>query len=618
MSSYPDSRNPSWFSNNYYTYVLLRKGVTGSQFEKNFESLKKTYIEPQLRNVLGIDLKQFKAAGNKYHLYLQPLLNIHLYSHLQYEIEPNGNILYVYIFSGLALFILILACINFMNLATARSGRRAREVGIRKTLGSLRSQLSIQFFTESILLSLLSFLVAVIITEVSLPFFSHITGFQINLTALFRPAVLLTTLGIVLLTGIIAGSYPALMLSSFQPAHVLKGAISERFSHGLFRHILVVFQFTISIIIITGLLVINKQLNYIQQRSPGFNKEHVVIINNANGLGSNIKPFKQEMLSYPFIKNATATSFLPVYGYTTSDITFWPGKQAVSTENAVDMQTWYVDVDYVKTMGMKILHGRDFTKGMQTDSSAVILNQTAAAMFGFKNPIGKEVKDFSTNPDGSVNKKKMQFYKVIGIVKDFNYRSMHQKIGPLALFLGRDADASAIAFRIKEGSTTGALARLKASWKKYAPGQPFSYTFMNQRFDEFYRADMRVKDLMSAFSLLALFIACLGLLGLSAYSVERRTKEIGIRKVMGAGIGNIVQLISWEFMKLVVISFVIAAPMAWFIMHIWLRDFAYRTDIGVAVFVVAGVGSLFVALATVSWQAIRAALMDPVESLRNE
>lgn len=618
MITNPNSRNQNWFSNNYYTYILLKKGVKASRFSPVFTSLKKTYIEPKLMQVLGVNFKQFKAAGNKYQLYLQPLTKIHLYSHLRDEIEPNGNILYIYIFSGLALFILVLACINFMNLATARSARRAREVGIRKTLGSMRSQLGMQFFTESVLLSLLSFLLAIIITELILPFFSWIAGFHINLTEIFEPAVLITILGIVILTGIFAGSYPALMLSSFQPVQVLKGTFRERSKHGLFRHALVVFQFTISIVIITGLLVINKQLNYIQQRSPGFNKEHVIIINDANALGSSIKSFKQDMLNYPFIKNATATSYLPVYGYDMSDDTYWPGNQPVTQKNAVDMQHWLVDLDYVKTMGMKIIQGRNFMKGMKTDSDAVILNQAAAASFGFKKPIGKEIKEFMNSPDGTINKNNMKSYKIIGVVKNFNYRSMHQKIGPLALFLSSGNYAEAIAFRVTSGSPTKALAQIRASWEKYAPGQPFSYTFMNQRFNEFYRADMRVKDLMSAFSLLAIFIACLGLLGLSAYSVERRTKEIGIRKVLGAGIGSIIRLISGEFLKLVIISFLLAVPIAWFIMRIWLRDFAYRTDIGSVVFIMAGILSLLVALATVSWQAIRAALLDPVKSLRNE
>ena len=618
MATYSDSRNQNWFSFNYYTYVLFRKGVPASRFPDIFTSLSKTYIEPQLREVLGINFKQYKTAGNKYQFYLQPLKSIHLYSHLQDEIEPNGNVLYVYIFSGLALFILVLACINFMNLATARSARRAREVGIRKTLGSLRSQLSTQFFTESILLSLLSFILAVVLTELILPFFSNIAGFNIRLTQLFHPEELLTALGIVLVTGLTAGSYPALMLSSFQPAHVLKGAIRERAGHGLFRHILVVFQFTISIVIITGLLVINKQLNYIQQRSPGFNKEHVVIINDANALGGSLRSFRQEMLGYSFIKDATATNYLPVYGYSKSKETYWPGGQTVTQQNAVNMQNWYVDTGYIRTMGMEILKGRNFKEDMTSDSHAVILNQTAAAQFGFKNPVGKEIKDFTSDADGIVNRNKMDSYRVIGVVKDFNFRSMHQKIGPLALFLGRDSDASAIAFRVAPDNPSKTLSQIKASWEKYAPGQPFTYTFMDQRFDEYYRADMRVKDLMSAFSILAIFIACLGLLGLSAFSVERRTKEIGIRKVMGAGIGNIVRLISGEFLKLVAISFVIASPVAWFIMQIWLRDFAYRTDIGFAVFIAAGAGSLIVALATVSWQAIRAALMNPVESLHNE
>ena len=618
MSSFSHSRNRNWLSNNFYTYLLLKKGVPASRLRSIFASLKKTYIEPELKHVLGVNFKQFKAAGNKYQLYPQPLLKIHLHSHLQGEIEPNGNILYIYIFSGLAFFILILACINFMNLTTARSARRAREVGIRKTLGGRRSQLSLQFFAESILLSFLSFLFAIVITEFTLPFFSRIAGFHIRLSRLFDLVVLFTIMGIVLVTGIIAGSYPALRLSAFQPARVLKGTTGKTGGHGLFRHILVVFQFTISIIIITGMLVINKQLNYIQHRSPGFNKEHVIIVNDAHALGKRVKSFKQALLSYSFVKDVTATSFLPVYGYSMASQVFWPGGRPVTQNNGVDIQVWTVDRSYLKTMGMKITKGRNFVKGMASDSDAVILNQTAAAQFRLKNPVGKKIRDYAPNPDGSINKNKMASYKVIGVVKDFNYRSMHQKIGPLALFLGRDSQASAIAFRIKPGSSTKALARLKKIWKNFAPNQPLNYTFMNQRFDEFYRADMRVKALMLAFSILAILIACLGLLGLSAYSVERRTKEIGIRKVMGAGVGNIVRLISWEFLKLVTISFVIAVPVAWYIMRVWLRDFAYRTDMGTGVFIVAGIGSLLVALITVSWQSIRAALMNPVDALRSE
>lgn len=617
METIDEADNTTWFSNNFRTYILLKEGTDPQKFEEHFETIKTVYVEPQLKQFMGIGMEEFEAAGNSVVYDLQALPDIHLYSDLTGEFKANGSITYVYIFSGLAAFILLLACINFMNLATARSAGRAKEVGIRKTLGSVKSQLTVQFLLESVLLSLFAFLIALLLVELTLPWFSELSGRALDSSYISNPMLVLVIAAVVVGTGLLAGSYPAFLLSSFRPVRVLKGTFSEKAGHSILRKSLVVFQFTISLVILIGLLVMNKQMDYINNRSLGFEKDQVVIVNGAYAMGGSqrVETYKDQMLEQPIFRSATISSFFPVEGYGRNDMTYWPEGETPTQDNTVNMQTWRVDEHYIPTLQMEIVKGRNFSEE-RNDQNTVILNEAAAQRFDTENIIGKFIYTYAMQHDGSINEDETVRYEIIGVVKNFNHESLKNNITPLGLFFG--ASYGNVAFKIAPDRASEALDILESGWKEFASSQPFSYSFMDQRFDQMYRAENRLQELMSAFSFLAVIIACLGLFGLSAYSTERRTREIGIRKVLGADVMNILRLVSGEFLKLIILSFLIAIPISYWVMRQWLQEFAYRTEIGAGVFLIAGIGALLIALLTVSWQSLKAALMNPVDSLKNE
>lgn len=618
MSTSEEAQNNSWFSNNFRTYILLKEGTDPGAFEENFDIIKKQYVEPQLKSFMGITLEEFEAAGNSAEYTLQPLTDIHLYSDLTGEFEPNGSITYVYIFSGLAVFVLLLACINFMNLATARSAGRAREVGIRKTLGSARGQLAVQFLAETVMLSIVAMLLALFIVELSLPYFSNLSGVAISSSYFSSTSLVAALFIIVLLTGLLAGSYPALLLSSLKPARVLKGTFLERKTHTFMRKALVIFQFSISIVIIVGLLVINEQLEFIQNKELGFSKDQVLIVEDAYTLGSSyaVDALKEEMVNKSIFKSATISSFLPVEGYGKNDLVHWPKGEEPTQNNTVSMQTWTVDEDYISTLGMEIIAGRNFEAERGTDDQTVILNESAAERFKFDNPVGESIVSYGFDHNGNLDDTKRREFRIIGIVKNFHYESLRSNIQPLGLFYGKSSGN--VAFSIGAADSREAIEELEVWWNEQAPDKPFNYTFLDQQFDRMYRSEQRVQDLMTAFSLLAAVIACLGLFGLSAHSAELRTKEIGIRKVMGATIPDVLTLMSGEFLKLILLSFLLAIPISYLAATSWLNEFTYRTDIGPDIFLIAGLGAFIIAIITVSWQSLKAALMNPVDSLRSE
>lgn len=611
--------NSMWLSNNFRTYILLREGTDPEQFEENFEIIKKTYIEPQLQQFMGVTLEEFEAAGNRAEYRLQPLTDIHLHSDLIGEFRANGNIMYVYIFSGLAVFILLLACINFMNLSTARSSQRAKEVGVRKTLGSARRQLAGQFLFESLMLSFIALLFGLLLVELSLPYFSSIAGRTLSTDYVSNSFITSLILGIVVLTGLLAGTYPALLLSSYRPVKVLKGSFLEQTGHGLFRKGLVVFQFSVSIVIVVGLLTIDKQLKFIQNKNLGFEKEQVIVVEDAYNIGNSsyaVDDFKEAMMDHTIFESATISNFLPVEGYALNDRTYWPKGATPNQDNTVNMQRWGVDADYIETMGMEIIEGRNFSEERETDRNTVILNESAVQRFGFENPVGEVITIYESNSDESINQDVLLEYEIIGVVKNFNYKSLRENIAPLGLFY--EPTYGNVAFKISGENAGEAISLLEKEWNSRAAGQPFNFSFLDQRFDQMYRAENRVQNLMASFSVLAILIACLGLFGLSAFSAEKRSKEIGIRKILGASIPNILGLMSKEFLQLILISFMISIPIAWIVMEQWLKEFTYRTEIGIMVFVLAGIGTLIIAMTTVSWQSIKAALINPVESLKSE
>lgn len=616
-----EAQSTAYLSNNFQTYLLLKEGTDAKALEKKFPGFLAKYVGPQIAQVLGGDftMEKFRASGNKYEMTLTPLLDIHLHSDLKGEFEPNGSITYIYLFSTIAAFILAIACINFMNLSTARSSSRAKEVGVRKVMGSLRSHLVRQFLTESILVTMFSFLLAIGLSYLFLPSFNSLALKQLSLplsNPLFYYVLIISSL----LIGLMAGLYPSFFLSAFKPVNVLKGHVALGMKSGLIRSSLVVFQFVISISLIVGAITVNRQLNYIQNKKLGFEKNQVIIIHDAYALRPNLQSFKNETLKISSIASGTISGFLPVEGADTwrNDNAFWKEGNQPTTENLVSLQNWSADFDYVKTLGMKIKLGRDFSNQFPSDSSAVVLNEKAVHQFELGNePIGKKISTFNgQNPDGSPDATKIKSWTVIGIIEDFHFSSMKEGILPLGIFPNK-SDGSVI-LRFSTSSTQQVIEAIEKIWKRMAPGQPFQYSFLNEDFGRMYAAEQRLAKIFFAFAGLAISIACLGLFALTAFTAEQRTKEIGIRKVLGASVSSIIVLLSKEFGKLIVIAFAIAAPLAWFGVDSWLKSYTYKAEIGLMVYIFAGAVAFAIAWLTMSYQSMKAAMANPVNSLRSE
>ena len=599
-----------WLSNNHHTYVLLKPGTDTAIFAKYFNTIIEKYVGPQAMQIIGTTMKQFRKAGNSVGYWLIPLTDIHLHSKQQAELAPNGDIQYVYIFSAVALFILIIACINFMNLATARSANRAKEVGVRKVMGSERQQLIGQFMTESILTTVLAMVLALFIVGITLPGFNTIAGKEMGIVQLVSPYYLPLLIALPILVGLLAGSYPAFFLSSFQPITVLKGKINVSFKSAGLRSGLVVFQFMMSVVLIVGTIIVYRQITYIQTKNVGFNREQLLTINDVYSMGKQAETFKQEVLRLPGVVSGSISGFLPTPS-NRNDMAFFAEGES-DRNKGINMQTWGVDYDYVKTLAMQVVQGRDFSRAFGSDSSGIILNEAAVKVLGFNgSPIGRRVWRFD---DGQLKTQKT--YTIIGVVKNFHFESLRRNIGALSLVLRENSGAAT--FRLSSTNLPTLMKEVEAKWKQIAPGQPFSYQFMDDSFDEMYRAEQRVGTIALTFAALAILIACLGLFGLAAFMAEQRTKEIGVRKVLGASVGSIIGLLSKDFLKLVLISIVIASPLAWYAMSQWLKDFAYKIDIEWWMFALAGILAVGIALLTVSFQSIKAALMNPVKSLRSE
>ncbi len=615
-----EAKRTVWYSNNFQTYLLLRAGTDAKKLENKFPELVVKRAMPQLAEVLGGDftVEKFAAAGNKMEFTLQPLSDIHLKSSTQGEFEPNFDIAYVYLFVAVALFILIIACINFMNLSTARSANRAKEVGIRKVMGSFRSHLMRQFLTESILLSLISVILAVLTAYLLLPFFNELSGRTLAIP-FDQPMLYAIIILAALVVGLLAGIYPSFFLSAFKPVSVLKGQVAMGMKSGFIRSSLVVFQFTVSIFLVIGTLAVNRQLNYIQTKKLGFNKDQVIVIEDTYALGTNRIPFKDEIMRSGKMENATMTGFLPVSGTWRSDNPWWvEGRDPGIQENMVSIQDWRADYDYIKTMGMNIMAGRDFSLDFPSDSSAVIINEAAVKRFNFGGEvIGSKIATFGNGENGEPDRNKLITLTVVGVVENFHFESLKQNVSPLMIELSEKPEGP-ISFRFQSQNAQEVIQLVEAKWKEMAPGQPFTYYFLDERFGTMYAAETRLGKIFGIFSALAVIIACLGLFALTAFTAEQRTKEIGIRMVLGASITSIVLLLSKEFGKLVLIAFVLAVPLAWFGIDWWLKDYTYKTEIGVGLYLFAGIAAFLIAWITVSFQSFKAASNDPVKSLRSE
>jgi putative ABC transport system permease protein len=609
MNGLAESTEDMWFNNNFNTYLLLRPGTNEAKLNAKLNEFMRKHAGPQLQSILHLNFDAFEQSGNYYRINLTPLKDIHLKSNREAELSASGNIQYIYIFFAIAVFILLIACVNFMNLSTARSSNRAREVGVRKVLGSPRKYLIAQFLTESIIVTLAGAVIAVFAAYAVLPLFNQLSGKELVVTGHLLLYVLPALLVLVIIIGCLAGSYPALFLSGFQPIDVLKGKLATGFKGGRLRSFLVVFQFAISIFLIIGTLVIYNQLKYIQNKDLGYNRDHVLIVENVWSLGNEAKTFKQQIKQLAGVQNATLTGALPTENYGNSNSLF---KTPVADQkNAILPQLWTVDNDYIPTLGIKMVLGRNFSADMLTDSSAVIINETAAKMLAFSNPIDQKL----YKPMDRQLKNLKQLH-IIGVMKDFNFKSLRDNITPMVFQLNEDRGALSI--RLNSSNIPALLAQVKSKWSALSPNQQFSYSFMDDDFDSIYRSEQRIWKIFIIFTSLAIIIACLGLFGLAAYATEQRTKEIGIRKVLGAGVSTIVGMLSKDFVKLVCIAILIASPLAWVAMHKWLQGFAYRQSISWWIIALAGLGAVLIAFITVSFQAIKAALTNPVKSLKSE
>lgn len=598
----------NFLSHNFHTYLVLKPGTDYKAFEKNFVQVIDKYILPQAKQFMQIEsMKDFEKTGNRLSYSLIPLTAIHLHSERGVELGVNGSIQYVYIFGAVALFILLIACINFMNLSTARSASRAKEVGIRKVLGTEKKSLIRQFLAESTLTSFIALLLAIACAWLALNWFNDLAAKEFKITDLLKPGFLLFLLALPLAVGLIAGSYPAFFLSSFKPITVLKGKINTGFSKSNLRSTLVVFQFFTTILLITGTIVIYKQLSYIQSTKIGFNKDQVLVVDIPSMGTSTAESFKTEVSKLSSVKNSSFAGFLPVSNSSRNDNT-WSTEAVMNEKTGFNMQNWRIDYDYIPTLGMEIIKGRNFSPEYGGDSTALIINEATASLIGGGDPVGKKL--YSSNGQTPI------VYTVIGVVKNFNYESLRKNVSPLSFRLGNNRWAAA--FRVETKDMKNLLAQVEAKFKTMAPGMPFSYNFLDESFDRMYRDEQRIGKVAFSFSFLAILIACLGLFGLATYMAEQRTKEIGIRKVLGASVSGIVQMLSKDFVKLVLIACVFAIPLSWWVMSQWLQNFAYRVSIGWWVFAAAAVIAIIIAVLTVSSQAVKAALTNPVKSLRNE
>ncbi|HYJ65288.1 MAG TPA: ABC transporter permease [Parafilimonas sp.] len=604
LSDLPYARDPSWLSSGMFTYIVLKKGYDYKKLEAKFPGMVEKYMGPQIQQQMGLSLAQFRTKGNELGFILQPLTSIHLYSNTNFELEPGGNASYVYIFGVIAIFMLAVACINFINLSTASASKRAKEVGVRKVAGSGKLQLISQFLSESILITLFALIISLVLIQVVLPAFNNISGKHLSLN--IKP--LLAFIGLGLSVGVIAGIYPAFYLSSFKPIAVLKGKLtSNNKSFGL-RSSLVVFQFFISVGLIISTIVVYQQMKFIQNKKLGYDKEQLLTLPNSYVLGKNEQVYKQQMLKDPRIVSATVSFYKPAGPTNGNNTLVYPEGHDNEITKTV---CYHIDEQYVPTFGMQMAAGRNFSPAFPTDSLAMIINETAAKAFGWNTntAIGKTI--VGVNSDRGKNVP----YHVVGVVKDFNFKSLHEPITPLLMTLEPEGG---VIFKIKTTDVAGLLATMKKQWDAFKTDEPFTYSFIDDLYNKTYSTEQKTGTILNIFSVLTIFVACLGLFGLVTYTAEQRTKEIGIRKVLGASVSQLTKMLSKEFIRLVLIASLIAFPVAWWAMNKWLQSFAYRININWWVFAIAGAAALLIALITISFQSIKAAIANPVRSLRTE
>lgn len=591
-----------WLNNGYQTYVKSYDPLDLPVVNNKVAELTKKYVGPQIEQFMGRTYDEFLKQGNVYGYYLFPLKDVHLYAVAEDELEAGGDIKYVYLFSAIGLFILIIGSINFMNLSTAKSAGRAKEVGLRKTFGSKRGNLVSQFLIESVIFSMMAGVIAIFLVYLLLPAFNNFAGKGIDASSLISVPMLGFVLGLSILVGVFAGSYPAFYLTAFRPTDVMKGRIQSGAKNGNLRGVLVVLQFTISIILIVCTIIVYQQLSYTQNANLGFDRENVIVVQNTNRLDDNRKVFKDKLMSNSVITAASyANSVIPGTNNTTVFRT--PG-----SEQDHILATYLADYEQLEALGFELAEGRNFSRDFPSDSTAALVNEAAVKEMGWENPIGEELWHLDDNP---------QTLTIVGVIKDFNFESLHSEVRPLVLRFIPEANRLVVRFT-KGVSPSDAVAAIESEWKEIAPNDMFQYGFLDEDFDALYRSEQRLGKLFFLFTGIAIFIASLGLFGLAAYIAEQRTKEVGIRKALGASVIGISALLSKEFIKYVALAILIAVYPAYYIMSNWLEGFSYRVGINPLVFILSGLLAVAIALFTVSFQAIKAAKVNPVDSLKYE
>ncbi len=606
LNSLPGNGKVNWFGQFVHTYVMTNKGVTAKELNKKIYSVAEKHLGPIIKSAFGVSYKEFLNSGNDFSFTFVPLKGIHLYSKVFNELKEAGSINTVYLFSTIAFFILIIASINFINLATARSAKRANEIGVRKVLGSNKMQLVKQFLSESILLCLIAVIISVMLVELLLPYFNGLTDKDLSLNlsgnAFVIPGLILFTL----ILGTAAGFYPSILLASFKPALVLKSKAAAKSKKGALRKALVIFQFATSVVLFVGTLVIYNQMQYIKNKNLGFNKDQVLVINNINDLGTKQFTFADAVKENVNVMDASLSFGLPGHDLTANIF------KKKGENNPYTLVTLPVDYNYLNTYQLKLADGRYFSKNISSDTSAIILNEAAVKKLNFKNPLNSELLTSLENENNAVP------LKIIGVVKDFHLQTFKDEIRPAALILLNTPEADFLSVKISSNDMQNTIKYLSAKWKEFGQIKPMEYSFFDDNFNELYKSEIQSEKVFTIFALLAVVIACLGLLGLTAFTAEQRKKEIGIRKVLGATVANIVAMLSKEYLLLIAAANLIAWPVSYYIMNMWLEDFAYKTDISLGVFLVSGLLVLVIALITVSFQAINAAVSNPVNSIRYE
>ncbi len=597
----------TWSNVGYYTYLVLHPQTNTTELEKKFRDLVAKYVVPEIQQDMGVSLAEAQKSVDTFVFYLQPLQRIHLYSHTSYEMEPNGDIKYVYIFSALAAFILLLACVNFINLSTATSAKRAREVGVRKVMGSLKTQLIYQFLTESILVAFCAMAFAYLLVGAALPYFNLLTGKTMDFGFFLQPLTLAVVVSGFIVVGFAAGLYPAFFLSSFNMISVLKGNTLSSGKRDTLRSSLVVFQFAVSTALIISTLVVYQQLNFMQNKNLGYDKDQVLVITDTRMLRNNEQVFKEQLLKDSRVINASIARQVPGQKEIGGTQAFSKDQKENESTSEIHIDIFRVDYDYMATLGMELRNGRNFSEDFPSDSSAIVVNETAAKEFGW---------DVDRAVGKSIVVSGQTEYHVVGVVKDFNYASARQKIGPAVMMLPYHNGSTLV--KLHGADIKRFLEDARRQWDAFSPDAPFTYSFLDERFAALYFAEERTGQVFTTFAVIALIIAGLGLFGLSAFSAQQRTKEIGIRKVLGASAQQVLVMLSKQFLVLVLIAFVIAAPLITWAMNYWLEDFAYRITIAWWVFLVAAGLSFFIAFASMCYQVVRAAVANPVNSLKAE